>query len=236
MRAVLGASAVLAVGYAAAGALFWGLLNVPESNAVALALSAVLILLVAATVGATTALAAAVALDAGHRAVVRRVMASLPAFAVGLAIFVLLWWTSGTAEAWWSVHAGEVDAVIISRTGVTRTALLHQSVVWLLWFVRWVVGLSVIAALVVAAIDRGPAALVTGLWLALRGVPLLAATMGALVISQGIWASVYWAPGPLPANWAEPLFVGTKLAVLYALAALVAAAVLRVYGTRLRKA
>ena len=234
MPALLRASAVLAIGYALGGALFWGLLNVPESNALALAVSALLALLVAVTVGATTAFAAAVSLEAGYRAAARRALASLPAFAAGLAIFVVLWWVSGRAEGWWNAHAGEVDALIISRTGITRTALLHRSVFWALWFLRWVMGLSVIVALVVAAIDRGPAALATGLRLALRGRPLLAATVAALVVSQGLWATAYWAPGALPANWAEPLFVGTKLAVLYALAALVVATVLRVYGARLR--
>jgi hypothetical protein len=234
MRAVVSASIVLAAGYALGGALFWGLLNVPESNALALALSALLVLLVGLTAGATTAFAAAVSLDTGFRPAARRVVAALPAFAIGLAIFAFLWWMTGRAEAWWTMHAGEVDALIISRTGVTRTALLHGAVSWMLWFVRWVVGLSAIAALVVAAIDRGAAALATGLRLALRGVPLLAATIGALVVSQGLWAGVFWAPRGLPANWAETVFVGTKLVVLYTLATLVAAAVLRVYGTRLR--
>ena len=113
---------------------------------------------------------------------------------------------------------------------------LHASVSWALWFVRWVVGLSAIGALALAAIDRGPRAVGAGLRLALRGVPLAAATAGALLVSQGLWNGVYWAPGSLPANWAEPIFVGTKLVVLYALAAFVVAAVFRVYGTRLRKA
>jgi hypothetical protein len=234
MRAVATASIVLAAGYALGGALFWGLLNVPESNGLALALSALLVLLVAVTAGATTALAAALSLDRGFTPAARRAVTALPAFAVGLAIFASLWWLTGRAEAWWTLHAGEADALIISRTGVTRTALLHRSIASLLWFVRWAVGLSAIAALVVAAIERGPAALVTGLRLAVRGVPLLAATIGALVVSQGLWAAVFWAPRALPANWAETVFVGTKLVVLYALATLVAAAVLRVCGTRLR--
>ena len=234
MRAVAGAAAVLAVGYAVGGALFWGFLNVPESNALALMLSAVLVLLVAVTAGATTAFAAAVSLEAGRQAGARRVLASLPALAVGLALFACLWWLTGAAGAWWSRHAGEVDAFIISRTGVTRTGLLHTGVSWVLWFVRWVIGLSSIAALAVAAIDRGPRAVGAGLRLALGGVPLAAATAGALLLSQGLWGGVYWAPRSLPANWAETLFVGTKLTVLYAVAVFTAAAVLRVYASRLR--
>lgn len=234
MRAMLGAAAVLAAGYAIGGALFWGLLNVPESNALALTLSAVLVVLVAVTVAATTACAAAVSLETGGRARARRVLGSLPAFAIGLAVFAILWWITGAAEAWWGRHAGEVDALIISRTGMTRTSALHSAVSWALWFVRWVVGFSAIAALAVATIERGPRAIATGLRLALRGVPLAAATAGALLVSQALWRSVYWAPPSLPANWVEPLFVGTKLALLYALAVLTVAAVLRVYGKRLR--
>jgi len=234
MRAMLGAAAVLAAGYALGGALLWGLLNVPESNALALTLSAVLVVLAAMTVGVTTALAAAVSLEAGRQAWTRRVLASLPALAIGLALFALLWWLTGAAATWWGRHAGEVDALMISRTGLTRTSPLHGAVAWALWFVRWVVGLSAIGALAVASIDRGPGAVGIGLRLALRAVPLAAATAGALLVSQGLWRSIDWAPASLPANWAEPLFVGTKLAVLYALAALIVAGVLRVYGTRLR--
>jgi hypothetical protein len=84
-------------------------------------------------------------------------------------------------------------------------------------------------------VDRPrPGAVGIGLRLALRGVPLAAATAAALLVSQGLWRNIHWVPASLPPNWAEPLFVGTKLAVLYALAALIVAGVLRVYGTRLR--
>jgi hypothetical protein len=211
----------------------WGLLNVPESNVLALALSGVLVVLVAVTAAATTALAAAVSLAAGRQARARRVLASLPVLAIGVAVFALLWWLTGAAQVWWGRHAGEVDALIITRTGVTRTSALHGAVSWALWFVRWVVGPSAIVALAVASIERGPGAVGIGLRLALRGVPLAAATAAALVVSQGLWRNIDWVPASLPANWAEPLFVGTKLAVLYAMAALIVAGVLRVYGTRL---
>ena len=54
-RSIATASGALAIGYAVTLALFWALLNVPESSVPALALSAALAVLVLVAAGLTTA-------------------------------------------------------------------------------------------------------------------------------------------------------------------------------------
>jgi hypothetical protein len=218
----------LAIGYALAAALLWGLLNVPESNVPALLLSALLVLLIAIMTGVTTGTAAALSAHAGLFASLRRAIRALPVFLLGVVIFALLWWLTGVSETWWNVHRGEVDALFLRYLGFTRTSPLHTTIFWLLSLVRWVLGLSLVVAPVVVSVRRG-SGLLPGLRVATRLLPLLAATIGLLIITQGLWRVAYWRPGSLPATQMEVVFAAAKLGLLYLAAMAVSAAVLGAY-------
>src|SRR5262249_43075799 len=141
----------LALGYAVAAALFWALLNVPESSVAALGLSAALAAATLMAAGMATAAAAALGDGASGGGALRRSLAALPACLVGLIVFGALWWMTGAIDRWWSGHRGEVDATFIRYVNIARTNRLHQAVFWTTWIVRWIVGLSVVAALVATA-------------------------------------------------------------------------------------
>jgi hypothetical protein len=224
---VLRSASTLGVGYAAVAALYWALLNVPESSVLALTLSAALVLLMVVTAGTTTAVASAFSQHATASRAVRRVAPALPGFVGGLTVFVILWWLTGTADAWWRAHLGEMDALLVRYLGVTRTGWLHEAVLWTIWLARWVLGLSAIAGLVTAL--TGARGVPSGLRASLRLAPLTAVTLGVVVVSEGLWRLVYWRPRRFPSTWIEPPFVVAKLAVLYALTAVIAALVLDVH-------
>ena len=227
-RSFLVSGAILAAGFAVDLALFWALLNVPESNVAALGLSATLIVLGSAIAG--VAIGAAVTVASGvsiGRALVRGLRA-LPMFVVGLLLFGLLWWASGAAASWWSAHAGEVDAVFLRYANLTRTRWLHLTVAWVLFLARWALGLSIVLGLVAASAIGGDGVIRRGLRTAVRAASLAAATAGVVVISEGLWRAVYWRPASLTTSL-EPAFAIVKLALLYAGASAVAAAVLAVY-------
>jgi hypothetical protein len=225
--AFLRSASTLGVGYAVVAALYWALLNVPESSVLALTLSAALVLLMVVTAGATTAVASAFSQHATAIRAVRRVAPALSGFVGGLALFAILWWLTAAADDWWRAHLGEIDAVLVRYPGVTRTGRLHEAVLWAIWLARWVLGLSAIAGLVTALADaRG---VQSGLRASVRLAPLTAVTLGVVAVSEGLWRLAYWRPGRLTSTWVEPVFVVTKLAVLYALTAFIAALVLHVH-------
>jgi hypothetical protein len=220
---------LLAIGYAMTAALYWALLNIPESNVLALLVSAVLVLLVAIAGGVTTGMALALAQGARSADAGRRAIAALPSFFAGVVIFGALWWLTGFAEAWWRGHRGEVDAVFLRYMGTARTGPLHQSVLWVIFLARWALGLSVVAALIAAGISGGRLATIGRDLRSIRMIALGAACAGVIAVTQGLWRLVFWRPQGLPASGVELVFVTAKLMVLYALAISIANAVLWVH-------
>ena len=222
---IVRSAAALAIGAALTVALYLALLYVPEANVTSLLLSAVLVLLIVLAAGLTAGLAAALPAH-GWRAALRRAAAGMPAFITGLILFAALYVLLDQLEAWWRLHRGEVDAMLLPYIGTRSTAPLHAAVAWLLWLVRWGVGLSLVLGLVVAATGGRSR---RGIRLALAAVPLVTMTLAAIVLSQGVWRIVYWRPDRLPATSLEVAFVAAKLIVLYLVAVIVAGVVIGVY-------
>jgi hypothetical protein len=222
----------LAVGVAGAGGLYWALLNVPESNVLALVVSGLLVAAAAAAIGTT--LGASLMLSGGARAAdaTRRALAALPAFFLGLTIVAFLWWITGAADAWWTSHRGEVDAAFIRYAGTARTGRLHQAFYWITFLIRWALGLSVLAGLVSAAAAGGSRIVTNGLRTSIRLVPLAASIAGVVIVSELLWRVVYWRPDDLPPTSIETAFVAVKLFVLYLLAAVIGAGVLAFFRQR----
>lgn len=222
----------LLAGFAVAAALFWALLNVPESNVMALGLSALLVLLIVIVTGLTVALAASVgsSLPLGVR--LSRATWSLPAFVAALLVFAGLWWATGRLDTWWQGHAGEVDAAAIRYLGLARIGWLHRAVAALLWLLRWGLGLSIVLSCSTAAAGLGARAIGTGLRDAVRPTRLLLTALAALLVSQGVWRGVYWRPGALPPTQLEILFAAIKLGVLLTAAAVIASAAIAAHSRR----
>jgi hypothetical protein len=211
-------------------AIFWGLLQVPESSIWMLALSALLaatlaVLAAAVQSGASSAwqldrpLASALATGS------RRCHAALLA---GL-VFGALWWATGALVSWHAGIAGQIDAAYIARTGRSHTQWIHATVFWIVMFLRWAIGLTLAVTLLAAAVTNGVRSLVNGAWVrsALTPRTWLTVTFWFVLLVAIPWHLVDRRPRSLSLGL-EPWFVGAKLAIVAIAMAVGWALVLRV--------
>jgi hypothetical protein len=220
----------LAIGALAAIGLFWALINVPESNVLALALSALLIVLMAVVAAVTASGAAVLAQNLPAGETRGRLVKAIVSFAIGVGVVGIIWLVTSFFDNWWLAHRGEIDAIFLRNFGLTRTAPLHRDAEWATWLIRWGVGLSLIAGLLTMSVRYRSLAVFSGIRLGLRAAPLAAAVAGVILVSQALGRLVYWRPQNLPPTWVQPAFAGAKLVVLFVLASLIAAAVLTLFG------
>jgi hypothetical protein len=221
MAALVATVLWLLVGHAVAGGLFWGLLQVPESNAWMLLLSVVLSALCIAVVGFVET--DALLMWTGHQPISRRAARSvrnLPAAILGLLVFAAFWWFTAWVMGRTYVHHGEIDAALMARFGWTKTAWVHSTIAWIIWFVRYPIGVSLALSLAAGAAAQGYGAVVRFRWL-IRGLAplrLVLVTVWLLALIWLPWQAVYWRPRSLPSTWLEPVFVAAKLLVIYVVA------------------
>jgi hypothetical protein len=226
MRATL---AWLCAGHALAGGFYWLLLQVPESNAWMLGVSALLVFagLVLLGVVETTAVLGLTTVEpmgAALKTALRRWWLVI----FPLVVFGCIWLITGDVQRWLTRNASQIDAWIIARTGWTRTAALHTSLAWLVAFVRYGIGTSLAVSLLAALASRGLRGLGSDWARAGVGWKRLLAVSAALLIGLWLpWQAVYWRPASLPATWVQPAFAAVKLTVLFIVANLAWAAVLR---------
>lgn len=220
---------VLLVGWAIAGALYWGLLNVPESNVAMLGLSLLLAVSVLAVAGMTATLAVLMAArEERGTGLVRRLLAGILVFAVAAVVYALVRMAAGALDARYAAATGQIDAWFIATFDWTNTAWLHRLVDWLLWGLGHVAAASLASGILVAGtLARWkdavhPRALLT--MLRPRRLVVMAVVLLALVWLP--WQAAYWRPPVLPASMWEPVFAGTKLLIIAALAASAAALIL----------
>lgn len=211
----------LVVGHAVLGGLFWLLLQVPESNALMLALSGLLALALIygvslvqlmplRAVGASEPMGRALGVAA------RRAWLGV----VPLAVFAVIWWATGAAQTWALAHAGEIDAGFIARLGLTNTGWFHTSIHVILAFLRFALGAALAVSMLAAIAGNGLNGLVSDRWLrgALRWRYLLLVA-GAMIVGFALpYHALYWRPASLPATWVQPAFAAAKLFVLYVVA------------------
>lgn len=211
----------LALGHAAAAGLFWGLVNVPESNVPMLALSALLALLAVFTMGWTEASASLgwqADLTMGQAA--RRGLGAAPVVVAAAVVFALVWMLTAHADDWLARHAGEIDAWMLATFETSKTAWVHRVLDAILFVLRYVVGVSLAVALLSAGTRAGWRAVGRLRWVragfSRRQLGLIAASMILFVFLP--LGAVYWHPQTIPANGIEILFVAVKLGTIYALA------------------
>ncbi len=227
LKSVALVSLLAMAGAALTGAAYWALLNVPESNVLALGLSALLLVLMALLAGYALSVVLAVASGSSLGRAASAGLGGLPGFLAGGVVFVALWSLTTAIDSQWTLHAGEIDALFLRYAGTANTAWLHTTVSWVLWLVRWGVGAALVAGATTTRVTRG--SIGRGLWLGLSPAPL-GATLVALFAAYGLWALVYWRPKGLPADTAEVAFVSVKLAVLFVVGAVMTALVGHVFA------
>ena len=212
-------TAWLVVGHAILGGLYWGLLQIPESNVFMLTLSAVTALAMLVWAGTVEAVgvlgwthggSAMSAVAAGAR----RAAWIVPA----LVVFGLLWLLTGFCGNWLGAHGTEIEAWLMAKFGWADVSWLHTTLAWILWFVRYVFGVSLGAALLAAGVVEGAAAAVRFAWVkrAFDWRTFLLVTFALLVGFYLPWRYVvYWRSESLPSTWVEPTFATVKLLAVF---------------------
>jgi hypothetical protein len=222
----------LALGHAVLGALFWGLLLVPESTVFMVGLSALIVLLLLVVAAWVEVLAlhsfARGRLMGGAR--IRTIVDAVPAFLGALAIFGIVFALTWLAGNWLGAHRGEMDAWMIVHAKTVRTAWVHATLGWILWVIRFGIGLSLALALLAQMTTSGLGSIKRPAWLGagLRPLRILFVALAMFAFVWLPWQGVYWRPKALPPTWLEPAFVVTKLLLLYLLANLGWALALRI--------
>ncbi len=209
----------VAAGHAGVGALYWALLQVPESNVFMLGLSA---LIIAGGVALTGVVEIAGLLGWAGRfrdaiaPSARKAAWLIPA----LLVVLVIWWSGTSLHEWYGRHATELDAWLMLKFRWTKTAWLHVSVGWAFWFLSYVVGLSVGLSLLSRVVRNGARELASARWIgqAFGWRQLLVLAVSILATMVIPWRYVYWRPDVLTATAAEPAFVAAKIGLLYLLA------------------
>ena len=139
-------------------------------------------------------------------------------FVLPLAVFILVWLLTGIARNWMGAHRSEFDAWFIARLGWTDARSLHTTVAWVLWFVRYGIGVSLAVAFFAALLLGRRAGGSAYAWIG-RGLSWRALSVTGVVLWAGVWLpwqASDWRPVTLPVSWVQPAFAVAKLFVLFA--------------------
>lgn len=222
----------LVAGHAVVAGLYVGLLQVPESNAWMLALSALLALAVVAGMLVVVSVALSlwtVALSFWSAAArgARRSLALVPA----VVFFGLAWWVGGRLDEWHAATRGPIDASLMARFNWAEPGALHRAIDWAVFALRYVIGGSLALALAAAGVQHRLSDAGRALARALhpRALALVAGAELLLVVLPLRY--VYWRPDGLPPTGVEAAFVAAKLVVITLLVA-TGGALLLFAGTR----
>jgi hypothetical protein len=201
------------------GGIYWGFLNVPESNVLMLIVSALLALLLvtgAGVIDTTGLLMLRSGDDWTWRTALRRSVGALPAFVAALALWLIVGWICGRLLRYHEAHSGELDAWFIATLNWTRIAWLHRTIDWLLHIVQFVIGTSLAITLLATAAAGTLADAVHPRWMrrALSPVQLLIVAVAFYGLIYLPWQAVYWRPASLPATTLEVAFALAKLTIL----------------------
>lgn len=221
-RTLAGTTLVMLAGATVTGAIYWGLLNTPESTAWMLALSVIL----AALAAVVAALTIGVVLLAWSgqtepRALAMRAARGLPAGVPPVLLVALVWWLVLRGTTWVDAHSGEISAWFIARFGWSDVQWLFTTTAWIAWWLQWVVAPFVALVWwrsILVGGWRPTGALVRE---ALRPMGVLVATAIVLLLVWMPWTQlVPWRPRSLAPGTMELLFVAAKLGVVILLSAI----------------
>lgn len=205
-------------GHALVLGLFWVLLGIPESNAVMLALSALVTLALLGVWGLVEGVAGAwllpgrtfgEALADGGRAI--------PALLIAGLVLGVFWWIGGRVDAWHEASRGEIDAWMIARFNAPEATWPHQLIEAMVFIITSIVGVSLAVAVLFARLEGGLAALVTAGWVraGLSRDQLTLVAIGMTVLVALPWQFAYWRPEKMPATWVQPAFAMVKLGLIF---------------------
>lgn len=208
----------LAAGHAALLGLFWGLVNVPESNAAMLALSALTVLAGLVVAGLVEGTAAAWLLPGRtFREALRAGLTAAPALIAAILVFGACWWVGARLDAWHEAQRGPIDAWTIATFNTPDATWPHRLLDGVVFVVTEIVGVSLAIAIFFARLEGGIAAMVRPGWVraALSRDQLTLVAIGVALFMALPWQFATWRPDGLPATWVQPAFAAAKLALIF---------------------
>jgi hypothetical protein len=222
MRLVI-VTAWILLGAALAGGAYWGFLNTPESTAVALIVSALLVVLTMVLVAITINGAISLWVHGPSAAALRRSLTRVAAVVPALIIVAVFWWIAASIDTWVALRSGEINAWFIARFGWDDMSWLFTGIRYFTMWLRWVAGPLLAVSLMGGLAALGWRAGARPHWLrrGMRLRTLAVATLWFVVLIVLPWIYlVPWRPDWLPPSGTELAFIVGKLA----LAAMVMAA------------
>ena len=213
IRRGLGVGVMLALGGALSAGLYWSFLNTPESNALMLGLSAMLVL--ATLVGAAVTINAAVLLARGAsmRGALTSGLRAILLFLIAFAPLALGWFAIGRFDRWFTAHAGEINAWFIAQFGWADVTPLMRAELWTSRWLRWAV-LPVTALSLLASLIASERSSRSG-WLrrAWHWRTLAIATLVFVLLFALPWQLTAWRPS-LPPTWISPAVAAVRLGIV----------------------
>ena len=215
MRLVLVTSWLL-IGAAVTGGAYWGFLNTPESTALALASSVVLVLLTVALLSATLNGAIALWVNGPSRFAFTRSLRVIPAVVPALLVFALIWWAAYRLDTWVALRSGEINAWFIATFGWDDMSWLFTAIGFFTTWLRWVLGSLLALSLMAGVAVIGWRAAIRAQWLrrSLRVRTLIAGTLWFVALVALPWLYlVPWRPNWVPPTGTEFAFIVAKLSI-----------------------
>jgi hypothetical protein len=202
-------------GSAGLAALYWLLLNTPETSTLALAASAALLLALLALSALVVNVAVLLSRGSPFGEAFRRGIRGAPWFVAMLVPLAAIWWVITAVDSWVSNHAGEINAWFIARFGWADVSRLFLAETWLARWLGWVVAPLAGLSLLAAWLDYGGAGVRRDAWLvrAWHWRTLILATLVFVLFIVLPWQITQWRPA-LPATWVEPAVAALRLSVV----------------------
>ena len=233
MRALLRVASCLALGGLTLAGLYWLFLHTPESNALTLAGSVALVLMMITAAAVTVNAAVLLARGDAWGPSLRRALRGIPWVVVAAIPAVIAWIGVTRVDAWIERHSGEISAWFIAQFGWADVTPLFTVELWLSRWIRWVVVPVAALCLLDALLHAGVRALTGARWIrhAWHWRTLALASVVVFVLLALPWQLAMWRP-KLPATWVELPVAGLRLGVV-AMLWLIGGAVLVALAARL---
>ena len=215
IRRLATVAAILAGSAIVGGALYWALLNTPDSNAIVLAGSALLVVLIIVTAAIGVCAATLSARGASIREAVARAPRAAGWFLIAFSPLLVAWIALDRVDRWMLEHQGEINAWFIAQFGWADITWLLRAETWASRWLRWAVVPAVCLSLLTTLLTSE--ARMTWLRRAFHWRTLLVVTVAFAILMALPWQLTAWRP-QLPPTWLQPTLAAIRLGTTFVLA------------------
>ena len=201
----------LGLGAVALSGVYWLFLNTPETNAMTLGTSVLLLILLFVLSALVVNAAVLMARGVGLIPSITRGLRGLIWFMVIFVPLVAIWLALTAGHTWVTDHSGEINAWFIARFGIADISTLLTAESWIVRWIGWVVTPLAGVSLLAACLEHGRRGFADG-WLrrAWHWRTLALATLVFVLFFVLPWRLTTWRPD-VPPTWVEPAVAALRL-------------------------